>query len=212
MLGACPDQSNPILVCAACRLAGWTAGCHAQVISRSDLAGLLTAAVRPWRATATRAHARLRPAACPRRRLRIVLLAHPVPVSANVGRGASRAVLSHVSRNDSTIGRLGIPAMSARRCTLRRFPGPCDVPKGWTSRPSRPKMHVQLSNHHRPSVRRAGPARQEPRRRIQSKGWRWRPLGCIACTVNGVRREAEVESRLLIDDFLRESLGAHQHC
>ena len=32
-------------------------------------------------------------------------------------------------------------------------------------------------------------------------------MGCIACTVNGVRREAEVESRLLIDYFLRESLG-----
>jgi len=32
-------------------------------------------------------------------------------------------------------------------------------------------------------------------------------LGCIACTVNGVRREAEVESRVLIDYFLRESLG-----
>jgi aerobic-type carbon monoxide dehydrogenase small subunit (CoxS/CutS family) len=31
--------------------------------------------------------------------------------------------------------------------------------------------------------------------------------GCIACTVNGVRREAEVEPRLLIDYFLRESLG-----
>jgi hypothetical protein len=27
-----------------------------------------------------------------------------------------------------------------------------------------------------------------------------------------VRREAEVEPRLLIDYFLRESLGAHQHC
>jgi aerobic-type carbon monoxide dehydrogenase small subunit (CoxS/CutS family) len=37
-------------------------------------------------------------------------------------------------------------------------------------------------------------------------------LGCIACTVNGVRREAEVEVRVLIDYFLRESLGAHQHC
>lgn len=31
--------------------------------------------------------------------------------------------------------------------------------------------------------------------------------GCIDCTVNGVRREAEVESRVLIDYFLRESLG-----
>jgi hypothetical protein len=27
-----------------------------------------------------------------------------------------------------------------------------------------------------------------------------------------VRREAEVEARVLIDYFLRESLGAHQHC
>jgi aerobic-type carbon monoxide dehydrogenase small subunit (CoxS/CutS family) len=32
-------------------------------------------------------------------------------------------------------------------------------------------------------------------------------LGRIACTVNGVRREAEVEPRLLIGYFLRESLG-----
>jgi aerobic-type carbon monoxide dehydrogenase small subunit (CoxS/CutS family) len=31
--------------------------------------------------------------------------------------------------------------------------------------------------------------------------------GCIACTVNGVPCEAEVEPRLLIDYFLRESLG-----
>jgi hypothetical protein len=118
-----------------------------------------------------------------------------------------------------TIARLPLQRERLRRpslatCTTRwnASPRPCDAPKGWTSRPSRPKMHVQLSNHHRPSVRRAGPARQEPRQRIQSKGWRWRPLGCIACTVNGVRREAEVEPRLLIDDFLRESLGAHQHC
>ena len=29
----------------------------------------------------------------------------------------------------------------------------------------------------------------------------------IACTVNGVRREAEVEPRLLLVYFLRESLG-----
>jgi aerobic-type carbon monoxide dehydrogenase small subunit (CoxS/CutS family) len=32
-------------------------------------------------------------------------------------------------------------------------------------------------------------------------------LGRIACTVNGVGREAGVEPRLLIDYFLRESLG-----
>jgi aerobic-type carbon monoxide dehydrogenase small subunit (CoxS/CutS family) len=32
-------------------------------------------------------------------------------------------------------------------------------------------------------------------------------LGRIPCTVNGVRREAEAEPRLLIDYFLRESLG-----
>jgi hypothetical protein len=73
-------------------------------------------------------------------------------------------------------------------------------------------MYVQLSNHHRPSVRRAGPARQEPRQRIQSKGWRWRPLEVHRMHREWVRREAEVESRLLIDYFLRESLGAHQHC
>ena len=36
-------------------------------------------------------------------------------------------------------------------------------------------------------------------------------MGSIACTVNGVRREAEIESRLVIDYFLWESLGAHQH-
>ena len=35
--------------------------------------------------------------------------------------------------------------------------------------------------------------------------------GCIAWTVNGVRSEAEVESRVLIVYFLWESLGAHQH-
>jgi hypothetical protein len=35
--------------------------------------------------------------------------------------------------------------------------------------------------------------------------------GCIACTVNGVRRQAEVEPRLLIDHFLRESLGLTNH-
>jgi hypothetical protein len=87
-------------------------------------------------------------------------------------------------------------------------PSPSDAPKGWTSRPSRPKMHVQPSNHHRPSVRRVGPARQKPRRRIDpvEGGPRWRPLGRIPCTVNGVRREAEAEPRLLIDYFLRESL------
>jgi aerobic-type carbon monoxide dehydrogenase small subunit (CoxS/CutS family) len=32
-------------------------------------------------------------------------------------------------------------------------------------------------------------------------------LGRIPCIVNGVRREAEVEPRLLIDYFLPESLG-----
>jgi hypothetical protein len=37
------------------------------------------------------------------------------------------------------------------------------------------------------------------------------PWGVHAWTVNGVRREAEVEPRVLIDYFLWESLGAHQH-
>ena len=37
-------------------------------------------------------------------------------------------------------------------------------------------------------------------------GRRW-PLRRIACTVNGVRREAEVEPRLLLVYFLRENLG-----
>ena len=57
------------------------------------------------------------------------------------------------------------------------------------------------------------PARQKPRRRIDPvEGMEVAALwGCIACTVNGVRRQAEVEPRLLIDYFLRESLGAHQH-
>ena len=32
-------------------------------------------------------------------------------------------------------------------------------------------------------------------------------MGSIACTVNGVRREAEVEPRLLLVYFLRETLG-----
>ena len=55
------------------------------------------------------------------------------------------------------------------------------------------------------------PARQKPRQRIQSKGWRWRPLGVHRLHREWVRREAEVESHVLIDYFLRESLGAHQH-
>src|SRR5215213_8181734 len=38
------------------------------------------------------------------------------------------------------------------------------------------------------------------------RGRRW-PLRHIACTVNGVRREAEVEPRLLLVYFLRETLG-----
>jgi hypothetical protein len=74
-------------------------------------------------------------------------------------------------------------------------------------------MHVHPSNHYRPSGRRVGPACQQPRRRIDPvEGMEVAALGgCIACTVNGVPCEAEVEPRLLIDYFLRESLGAHQH-
>ena len=102
--------------------------------------------------------------------------------------------------------------MSARRLYSLPFPWPIRRAEGWTSYPSRPKMHVQSSNHHRPSVRRVGPARQKPRRPIDPvEGIEVAALGGIACTVNGVRREAEVEPRLLIDYFLRESLGAHQH-
>jgi hypothetical protein len=35
---------------------------------------------------------------------------------------------------------------------------PSDAPKGWTARPSQPKMHVQPSNHCRPTSGRVGPA------------------------------------------------------
>ena len=99
--------------------------------------------------------------------------------------------------------------MSVGRCTLRRCPSPSDAPKGWTARPLRPKMHVQPSNHYRPSGRRVGPACQQPRRRIDPvEGMEVAALGgCIACTVNGVPCEAEVEPGLLINYFLRESLG-----
>jgi hypothetical protein len=107
----------------------------------------------------------------------------------------------------------GIPAMSAGRCPLRRCPSPSDAPKAWTSRPSRPKMHVQPSNHHRPRIRRVGPARQKPRRRIDPvEGMEVAALGGVhRLHRERVRREAEVEPRLRIDYFLRESLRAHQH-
>jgi hypothetical protein len=98
------------------------------------------------------------------------------------------------------------------RCTLRRFPSPSDAPNAWTSRRSRPKMHVQPSNHHRPSVRRVGTACQKPRRHIDPvEGMEVAALGgCIACTVNGC--DARPRSSLACSSTTScGSLGAHQH-
>src|SRR5215203_5470494 len=62
--------------------------------------------------------------------------------------------------------------------------------------------HCQLSvGRIRPGHGQASLAPRSGRR-----GRRW-PLRRIACTVNGVRREAEVEPRLLLVYFLRETLG-----
>jgi hypothetical protein len=58
---------------------------------------------------------------------------------------------------------------------------------------------------------RAGSPDAAPTHRSSRRDGGGGPWGCIACTVNRVGREAEVEPRLLIDYFLRESLGAHQH-
>jgi len=75
---------------------------------------------------------------------------------------------------------------SGSEAAASRVPMTARRAEGWTSRPSRPKMHVQLSNHHRPSVRRVGgPARSRPGVSIQSKDGGGGPWGCIACTVNG---------------------------
>src|SRR5919107_261263 len=52
----------------------------------------------------------------------------------------------------------------------------------------------------------AGQGQDSPPSRSGRRGRRW-PLRRIALTVNGVRREAEVEPRLLLVYFLRESLG-----
>jgi hypothetical protein len=124
MLGACPGESKPTLVCAPCRLAGWTAGCHAHVLGRSDLAGLLTTA------GTTMAGDRDQGAcASSARSLSSATATDHVARSPDDGVSqcrarASCAVLSHVSRNDSTIGRLGIPAMSARPLYSSPFPQP----------------------------------------------------------------------------------------
>jgi hypothetical protein len=123
MLGACPDQSKPILGCAACRLAGWTAGGHAQVLGRSALAGLLTTAGtamagdRDQDACASSARSVSSATATDR------VARSPGTVSANVGQGARRAVLAHVSRTTRLSAGLESQPCPPGRCTLRRFPG-----------------------------------------------------------------------------------------
>jgi hypothetical protein len=76
---------------------------------------------------------------------------------------------------------------SSRSTSIAPTSSPSDAPKGWTSRRTQLKMHVQFSSHYRPNVPTvsSGLARSRVGVSIRSKEDGRGGLGRIACTMNG---------------------------